>query len=34
MTVNERINGGKVQHNLNGEAAKISAVWSNKLYKH
>ena len=34
MTINDQINGEKLQYNINGEAAEISALSSSKLHKY
>ena len=34
MTINDQINGEKLQHDINREAAKISALSSGKLHKY
>ena len=34
MTIDEKIRGEKLQHDINREAAKISALSSNKIHKY
>ena len=34
MTINDQIKDGKLQYNINREAAKISALSSGKLHKY
>ena len=34
MTINDQIMDEKLQHNINGEAAKISALSSGKIHKY
>ena len=34
MTINDQINGEKLQHDINREAARISALSSGKLHKY
>ena len=34
MTINDQINGEKLQHDINREAAKLSALSSGKLHKY
>ena len=34
MTIDEKIRDEKLQHDINREAAKISALSSNKIHKH